>query len=220
MLDNLLNQYSIPALFSDAFAALNDMEQACFLMKYVDYSNVFGPAQAALAGISANRPGFPLDISKSIFLGAADEFDDAECGGVTHRFLSAKLNSALTALVGESCECPARFKQTAIDAYELRLYPSPYFGFGFHLAVEFLADYEYNAINRYINPQLKQHLEAADSYTWISRHCSADADHLAYALAGLKLVPADKKIEVKRGIDRMFLLEHVAISEMIARVRT
>lgn len=191
---------------------MTEKQVAEALCRYIDYSSVFGPAQAVLAGQLANCEVLGVNrmkIAKSVFMGALDEFMDNEHGGATHRELAERMRVALGHFGDNTVKCRDLFKVAGYSNYDINLGAAA-FALGWHNAVEELADIEYNLIDRLLkdhHPNMVAYLKACDAYAWIERHTVADAKHLEYSNAGLELLPEHLRDDVDVGFNAMHILE-------------
>lgn len=209
-----------------AFEGAQSKEQLLTVLgRYVQFNSAFGPGLANLAGEIAARQGLFRDaeepvriladraseVAADFFYAAVDEFDDrATVWRDTHRTLAqatvkgmgrffgyepVQLNDVIRINPATEAALPRVFEGYGLGAKlgEDRLF----FGMGFHVGSEILADQEFLIIDRVLKaqrPEMVAALEAMrvevlgqkhNAYYWIRIHTGVEAEHFDAALKGV-----------------------------------
>ncbi len=182
--------------------------------QYVAFNSIFAAGVASLASAIGSRSDIFRDnqepiifmadksyeIASYIFYAAIDEFGgNVLTNRITHRSLAQKLlrfialysrydATNVTRITKPSDSTLAAIREVK-EGYGINKEVQEqaiFYGVGFHLASEFLADKEFQILDatlRTRHKNLVDFLETNEAYDWIKIHTSVEADHFS---AGLK----------------------------------
>lgn len=207
--ERVINEHEGNKIFAAALrmAGRANVTLIHFLTQYVQFNSIFGAGVANLAGEIARRqdvfrdPNDPIyiigdrscNVAATIFFAAIDEFGRKK----NHRSMaqdtlreSARCLKIATDHPGAlSCLHGTSTAMRAVaDSYCLNRTASEadlFFGIGFHIGSELLADDEFNILDQYLKQQhhqLVSHLQAKKSYVWVAVHTTVEADHFDAAV--------------------------------------
>ena len=177
------------------------------MAQYMQFNSVFGAGVANLVGEIARRQDTfrkqdesialtadrSCDVAATIFFAAIDEFGRKK----THRSMAQDtlresikfFNIAADQVKQLNPAAETKIAmQSVADGYCLNRATTDsdlFFGIGFHMSSELLADQEFNMLNSYLRQKhslLVDHLERTKAYSWIAVHTTVEADHFDAAL--------------------------------------
>lgn len=191
-------------LLSRAIEQWSGTDLVCGLAQYIHFNSVFGGGVASLAGEIARRQDLfrdhregmdmiadqSVEIASLIFFAAVDEFRRRS----THRQMAKETFRALVRYY----ICPPKslsvLSETAsaidrvLHGYYLRAQASDsdvFRAIGFHMGSEFLADQEFNIIDKIMrrqHAQVHESLKRQGAYAWIQVHTTVETAHLEAAI--------------------------------------
>ena len=214
------------ALFTTALESKNSPRELVKLVgRYVNFNGVFGGGVANLSGELAERRDLFYDpneevtsfadrsahVAARIYAASVAEFGGEECHP-THRALAqATLKGMANYFNIPGSELNTMLNSSDVVRLGSELIQSGYgvnrtlndrdlfFGIGFHMGSECLADQEFNILDEVLKrnwPELISYLQRhrvhigtdhLNAYEWIGVHTTVEADHYAFSMQGANL---------------------------------
>lgn len=240
---NQLRNHKGNQIFLEALSKSTSKTIIPLLIRYISFNRLFGAGVSGLSSklaarsemfIDSQEPAVSrdrsMDVASKVFAAGIDEFGDTtfKTNRPTHRILAQATMKGILSYARYSKEDiddlarsldTARIDDKVMNGYGVSTDSEEgiFKAMGFHIASEFLADKEFNIMNKELKekyPDLVKYLESKKvkvsnrkipAYHWIKIHTSVEKDHFKHALMAANTslryyVGSQNKATVKKQI--------------------